>query len=365
MAKKTNSLLLRYGINIFWSSSISNPNLEYRIVVFFNLLTFMFKYFNFQILKIQNNLKQLYIYIFPYKERFNFLIRYILYFEKSLLTKYFFRVVYGIKIRKQTKSLFKINKKKEKRVAIFFFTLGFLVFKILILKWLLFLKKFKILIIKKIYLLSFNFYFSDTLTLQGFVVKKKFNLILYFYKLNLLNSFLKFKFLELHCSLLSFLYTGKKLIFTIKSIFDRSFLFFRIPFFFKYLKKKFLKQKLYIINLSFLFLKGNILLYYIHNIIKKTKNKKHIKNLLTFFKELKIIFKMQYIPIWGLKFRIAGRLGGKLRKGTFFYKLGNLKLLTFNTLLDYTLTIVHTFYGVFSLKLWLCVLSENFTLQLN
>jgi hypothetical protein len=94
----------------------------------------MFKYFNFQILKIQNNLKQLYIYIFPYKERFNFLIRYILYFEKSLLTKYFFRVVYGMKIRKQTKILFKINKKKEKRIVTFFFTLVFLVLKILILK---------------------------------------------------------------------------------------------------------------------------------------------------------------------------------------------------------------------------------------
>ena len=182
-------------------------------------------------------------------------------------------------------------------------------------------------------------------------MKKKLFLLLKIYKLNLLNGFLKFKYLELYCGLLSFLYTKQKLIINIISIFDKPFFFYKIPFFFKYLKKFFFKQKLYVISLSFLFLKGDILLSYIHNIIKKTKNKKHIKNLLFFFRELKIIFKMQYIPIYGLKFRIAGRLGGKLRKGTFFYKLGHLKLLTLTTTLDYSLKVVHTLYGVFSLKL--------------
>lgn len=175
--------------------------------------------------------------------------------------------------------------------------------------------------------------------------------LLNIYKLTLLNSFLKFKYLELYCSVLVFLYTKQKLSISIISIFEKPFVFYKVPFFFKYLKKSFLKQKLYIINLSFLFLKGSILLYYIHNIIKKTKNKKHIKTLLIFFREVKLIFKMQYIPICGFKFRIAGRLGGKLRKGTFFYKLGNLKLLTFITFLDYSFYIVHTVYGVFSLKL--------------
>lgn len=186
---------------------------------------------------------------------------------------------------------------------------------------------------------------------KKFVVKRQFFLLLNLYKLNLINGLLKFKYLELYCSLLSFLYTKQKLAIRIISIFEKSFLFYKIPFFFKYLKKFFFKQKLYIISLSFLFLKGYIILYYIHNIIKKTKNKKHIKNLLHFFKELKMIFRMQYIPIYGLKFRIAGRLGGKLRKGTFFYKLGHLKLLTLTTKLDYSCHVVHTLYGVFSLKL--------------
>ena len=81
---------------------------------------------------------------------------------------------------------------------------------------------------------------------------------------------------------------------------------------------QFLKQKLYIISLSFMFFKGSILLHLIHSIVKKTKNKKHIKNLLLFFKEIKILYNMQYISLDSFKFRIAGRLGGKLRKGNFF-----------------------------------------------
>lgn len=199
------------------------------------------------------------------------------------------------------------------------------------------------------YLLSIFFNFA--LKVKKIFLKKKFFVLLNICKLNLLNSFLKFKYLELYCSCLSFLYTKQKLVISIISVFEKPFVFYKIPFFFKYLKKSFLKQKLYIINLSFLFLKGRILLHYINSIIKKTKNKKHIKNLLNFFRELKIIFKMQYIPICGFKFRIAGRLGGKLRKGTFFYKLGNLKLLTLITFLDYSFYIVYTIYGVFSLKL--------------
>ncbi len=138
MSKKTNSLLLRYGLNVFWSSSISNPNLEYRMVVFFNLLTFFFKYFNLQILKIQHNLQQIFIYVYPYKERTNFLVRYILYFEKSLLTKYFLRTVYGLQVLKKTKVILKLKQKeilsKEKKIRSYSFSLFFLIFKILILK---------------------------------------------------------------------------------------------------------------------------------------------------------------------------------------------------------------------------------------
>jgi hypothetical protein len=98
-------------------------------------------------------------------------------------------------------------------------------------------------------------------------------------------------------------------------------------------------------------LKASVLTTYISLIIKKTKNKKHINTLVAFFKSFNIIFLKQVLPISGLKFKIAGRLNGKLRKNSFGYKLGFLKLMTFNIFLDYSCDYVYTQFGSFSLKL--------------
>lgn len=94
-------------------------------------------------------------------------------------------------------------------------------------------------------------------------------------------------------------------------------------------------------------------------VIKKTKNKKHIKNLIDFFSGIKIIFEKKIIPISGLKFKIAGRLGGKLRKASFGYTLGYMKLMTFKTYVDYSCDYIYTQYGSFSLKLWLSDQNEH------
>lgn len=321
------------------------------------MLTFFFKNYNFKILKTQHFLKKIYIYVFPYKTRLNSLLQYILYFEKFLITKYFLRCVYGVTIIKNIKPTIK-NKNKEPKINKCMFFLFYFTIKVLILKRLIGLKTIQSLDCKKIYLLSENNIFLNFKGNQIFL-KKKFFRLLVLQELLLINSILKFKYLELYCSLLCFFYTEQALSIHITSVFDKPFLFYKIPFFFKYLKKYFLKQKLYIISLSFIFFKGEIILSYIHNIVKKTKNKKHLKNLFLFFQEVKTTFKTQYIPLYGFKFRIAGRLGGKLRKSTFYYKLGNLKLLTFNTFVNYSFYVVHTLYGVFSLKLWLCILDEH------
>ena len=173
MSKKTNSLLLRYGFNVFWSSSICNPNLEYRNLLFLNLLTFFFKLFNFQILKIQYTLQNIWVYVYSYKERHKFLNRYILHLEKFLLTKYFLRTTYGFKFIKKSKLSSKIKKGKRK-ILFIFFILFFLVWKILILKWFIFLKYFKLLFFKKIYLLSFIFNLNNKKIKHFFLKKKKY-----------------------------------------------------------------------------------------------------------------------------------------------------------------------------------------------
>lgn len=144
-------------------------------------------------------------------------------------------------------------------------------------------------------------------------------------------------------------YTNKNFKIVFKSLTEKSGI--RFPFIFKYFKNYSLKQKFYLLLLSLYFFKTSLLTTYISLIIKKTKNKKHINTLIAFFKSFNIIFLKQILPISGLKFKIVGRLNGKLRKNAFGYKLGFLKLMSFNIALDYTCDFVYTQFGSFSLKL--------------
>ena len=72
-----------------------------------------------------------------------------------------------------------------------------------------------------------------------------------------------------------------------------------------------------------------------------------------FFSSLKTLFKQQVIPLSGLRFKISGRIGGKLRKSVFGYKLGQIQLMSFDSFIDFSCDFVYTQYGSFSLKLWL------------
>lgn len=172
--------------------------------------------------------------------------------------------------------------------------------------------------------------------------------------MKLINFLIKFKWLSLLSNLLIKTYTNKNYIVNYKTITENFLSYFKFPFIFKYLKTYSLKQKFYVIFLGFIFLKANLINTYINTIIKKTKNKKHIKNLILFFKYIKIIFDNQFIPLEGLKFKITGRLGGKLRKSSFHFKLGFVKLMTYDVVVDYNCIFVYTQYGSFSLKFWLC-----------
>jgi len=171
------------------------------------------------------------------------------------------------------------------------------------------------------------------------------------YKLNFINQLLKLKILGLYCNLIIYLYTSNKVKVNLKSIMEKWDGILHFPFHFKYNSIQI--QKVFIIFISFLFVKSSLLNNYINIIIKKTKNKKHIKNLIVFFSSLKLIFDKQFVPLLGLKFKIAGRLDGKLRKASYGYKLGSMRLLSLALNLDYSCDILYTQYGSFSLKLWL------------
>jgi len=101
-----------------------------------------------------------------------------------------------------------------------------------------------------------------------------------------------------------------------------------------------------------------IITEYICLIIRTTKLKQHIKNLLIISYFINHFFKLQLIPILGLRLSIKGKLNGKLRKSQYIYKIGKTNIASFNMLVCYGQSISFTKYGTFSVSCLLSKLNE-------
>lgn len=349
MSRETNSLLLRYGLNTFWSKYLSIPNLGFLNLQFNSFFSLYLQNYFLVPLKIQyfTNLILLYVFYFN-QEGYSFIYKFLK-LKKIIITKLFYRKFYGLNLK---------GKKKLFHIFISFKTILLLTLKQY------FIYVYFLLLKKKSYLLYFHndLIFLLTSSKKNIEKKRDFQSI-FFWKLRTINYILKFKWLGLFSSFLIYTYTKKRVKVIIKSLMDKSLIYTISPFTFKYFHNSNIKQKLYLIFLSLIFFKSNILNIYISLIIKKTKNKKHTKNLIIFFCFLKSILDKKFIPIQGLKFKISGRLGGKLRKALYGYKLGYMKLMTLNTYVDYSCNYVNTQYGSFSLKLWLSSTNDYDFLQ--
>lgn len=109
MSRETNSLLLRYNINKFWSSSLNIAKLQYANFLYEQLLLFVLSNCFLQVLKIQYNLKIINIYVFHFKyDRFNFFYKYLK-IKKNFSTKLKNRINYGL-IQKIVAPLKTLNK---------------------------------------------------------------------------------------------------------------------------------------------------------------------------------------------------------------------------------------------------------------
>lgn len=358
MSRETNSMLLRYGINTFWSNSISSPKLLYindNLNPFFNLIL---KNYFLQPLKIQYKFNSIYLYVFFYKEeRLSFLDKFLT-LNKLELSRLLLRKNYS------NNTIKNINIIKKKKISL---KLVILVARMMVCRILYKIIKNKnipnilldnnsinILKYKKIRNIRKNIFCLKKK--KKLLFKRKKNL----YKLKLINYLLKFKTLGIMCTYLVCFYTYNNYKVIFKSALEKLTSLIKFPFSFKYLRNSLLQQKLYIILLGFSFFKSKIINLYISTIIKKTKNKKHIKNLFSIFQLIKILFEKQFICFSGLKFIISGRLNGKLRKGSFGYKLGSIKLMSYDVFVNYSCDFVYTQYGSFSLKLWICENKINF-----
>jgi hypothetical protein len=169
-------------------------------------------------------------------------------------------------------------------------------------------------------------------------------------KLNKINSLLKYKFLSLQLeSIISF--------FVVKSLKVKIIHFmclvssFKSSYLSKFVFNKQTNKKKYVIIL-FCFIYSNtfVLNNILGLILQTTKSKQHIKNLLSILNVIKTLFNSQIISIYGFKFQIKGKLGGKLRKSKFKYSLGKITNSSFSLRVCYSAIAIYTKYGVFGLK---------------
>jgi hypothetical protein len=87
---------------------------------------------------------------------------------------------------------------------------------------------------------------------------------------------------------------------------------------------------------------------YLSKLIKGSK--KHFRNLSFFVKALEFVFNWNLIQILGFQLRLNGKLGGKLRKSKYHYKLGKVQLQTLRFNLSYSFSVSYTKFGTISIK---------------
>jgi hypothetical protein len=119
----------------------------------------------------------------------------------------------------------------------------------------------------------------------------------------------------------------------------------------RYLKSIITYQKFIKVYVGFILFNSALINIYIQYLIRTTKFKKHIYNLIMFAKYLKVLYRKHIILMSGLKFQISGKLGGKLKHSKYKFKIGENPNASFNIKTSYNLLPICTKYGVFSAKL--------------
>jgi len=117
--------------------------------------------------------------------------------------------------------------------------------------------------------------------------------------------------------------------------------------FFKQLK---FRVVFYCLFLAINYNSSQIISKYLGELIKKQKN--HLSILKVFIYYLDEYFCLNLVKLLGLQLRVTGKLGGKLRKSKYHYKLGIVKLQElFYGSLSYSMIIVYTKFGIISIKI--------------
>lgn len=114
------------------------------------------------------------------------------------------------------------------------------------------------------------------------------------------------------------------------------------------LKKLDFRFVFYLLLLSSQYNQTKMISNYVASIIKGTK--KHHMVLRNFVNLIEFFFFKNIICFLGIQLRVTGKLGGKMRKSKYHYKLGKVCLQTLRIGLNYSLSISYTKFGIISIK---------------
>ena len=123
----------------------------------------------------------------------------------------------------------------------------------------------------------------------------------------------------------------------------------RVPVFGKPIKKPEYRLKFFIYFLSILYTESLLLAEYVVSLLMK--GKQHRKTLQLFTRFFEKLVHSRAVKLRGLQLRVTGKLGGKMRKSKYHYKLGKIQLNTFKHHLSYCCLVAYTRFGNFSIKL--------------
>lgn len=166
-------------------------------------------------------------------------------------------------------------------------------------------------------------------------------------KLRKINGFLKLKLISQSLENLIFKLKATKTTIYLKNIYlTKSF--FRIPFLGQQILKPEFRFRFFTLFLSIAYINSWVLADYVAGFIKK--GKQHRKNLQIFTNFFERIFYPELLTLSGFQLRVRGKLGGKLRKSNYHYKIGKAQLQTVSTVLSYSFVTSYTKFGAISVK---------------
>lgn len=365
MTKKTNSLVIRYGISVLWKNKNSCSKVFSNILQLEKLISAWLKKKTLTLLYMKQQYSYIYLYVynqlyFDDKLKSDILKYYKKTFDLNTLIKKF-----GIEKKQLLFLLFENNTKKIKQRIKAFLTkkIYYLLLSLEIKKCLTLLVCLRlqllcllkinlaIVVIDKLALLP-----NPIIYLKRSLISGVSNSI----SLRKMNGFLKMKMISKSLEILILKLKAQKISIKINNIFLNKGID-KVPFFGKQIIKPDFRFKFFTIFWSIAYTQSKLLTEYIAILIKR--GKQHRKTLQLFTNFFEKIFYSRLLTLLGFQLRVTGKLGGKLRKSKYHYKIGLVKLQTFKYYLSYSCVPSYTKFGVISIKLWLVQQHERSCLQ--